>query len=73
MGEYRNGPGATPSPGRDQRHHGRADHRDDLEQRGAADVQHLDNPGYNRDRGPALVTSLRIHVEDGLASFHKHQ
>ena len=37
----------------------------------AADVQHVNHPGYNRDRGPALVTSFRIHVEDGITSFHK--
>ena len=39
----------------------------------AADVQHIADPGYNRDRGPALVTSFRIHVEDGITSFHRHQ
>jgi hypothetical protein len=27
------------------------------------DVQHLDNPGYNRDRGPVWVGSVRAHVE----------
>jgi high affinity Mn2+ porin len=27
------------------------------------DFQHINNPGYNRDRGPVLVTSLRLHVE----------
>jgi high affinity Mn2+ porin len=27
------------------------------------DIQHINNPGYNRDRGPVLVTSLRLHVE----------
>jgi len=26
-------------------------------------LQHLNNPGYNRDRGPVLVPSLRLHVE----------
>lgn len=30
----------------------------------AADYQHIDNPGYNQDRGPASVVSFRIHVED---------
>ncbi len=39
----------------------------------AADVQHVTDPGYNRDRGPALVTSFRIHVEGGLTSFHQHR
>jgi len=27
------------------------------------DFQHINNPGYNRDRGPVLVPSLRLHVE----------
>jgi len=27
------------------------------------DLQHINNPGYNRDRGPVLVASLRLHVE----------
>jgi high affinity Mn2+ porin len=26
-------------------------------------VQHINNPGYNRDRGPVVVPSLRAHVE----------
>jgi high affinity Mn2+ porin len=26
-------------------------------------VQHINNPGYNRDRGPVIVPSLRLHVE----------
>jgi hypothetical protein len=25
--------------------------------------QHINNPGYNRDRGPVLVPTLRLHVE----------
>jgi high affinity Mn2+ porin len=29
----------------------------------APGVQHLDNPGYNRDRGPVLVPTFRAHVE----------
>lgn len=29
----------------------------------APGVQHLNNPGYNRDRGPVVVPSLRAHVE----------
>jgi high affinity Mn2+ porin len=29
----------------------------------AFDLQHMNNPGYNRDRGPVLVPSLRIHLE----------
>jgi high affinity Mn2+ porin len=30
---------------------------------GAFDLQHIDNPGYNRDRGPVWVPALRLHVE----------
>ena len=29
----------------------------------SADVQFIDNPGYNRDRGPAWVGSARAHVD----------
>jgi high affinity Mn2+ porin len=29
----------------------------------APGVQHINDPGYNRDRGPVLVPSLRAHVE----------
>jgi high affinity Mn2+ porin len=29
----------------------------------AFDLQHLNHPGYNRDRGPILVPSLRLHLE----------
>jgi carbohydrate-selective porin OprB len=29
----------------------------------AIDIQHIDNPGYNRDRGPAWVGSVRAHVD----------
>jgi high affinity Mn2+ porin len=36
-----------------------------------ADVQRIWNPGYNRDRGPVWVGSLRLHVE-GLLSFWQH-
>jgi len=25
--------------------------------------QYVKNPGYNRDRGPVLVPSLRLHLE----------
>ena len=28
-----------------------------------ADYQHIANPGYNRDRGPAQVWNLRVHFE----------
>ncbi len=27
------------------------------------DLQHVNNPGYNRDRGPVLVAGLRFHLE----------
>ncbi len=36
----------------------------------AVDYQHVADPGYNRDRGPASVVSFRIHVEDAI-SFDK--
>jgi len=29
----------------------------------SVDVQHIGNPGYNRDRGPAWVGSVRAHVD----------
>lgn len=29
----------------------------------APGVQHINNPGYNRDRGPVLVPSFRLHSE----------
>jgi high affinity Mn2+ porin len=29
----------------------------------SVNVQHIDNPGYNRDRGPAWVGSVRAHVD----------
>jgi hypothetical protein len=29
----------------------------------ALDVQHISNPGYNRDRGPAWVGSVRAHID----------
>ena len=28
-----------------------------------ADLQHINNPGYNRDRGPVLVPGVRFHLE----------
>ena len=36
-----------------------------------ADLQRIWNPGYNRDRGPIWVASLRLHVEGSLA-FWQH-
>ncbi|HXM90440.1 MAG TPA: carbohydrate porin [Candidatus Dormibacteraeota bacterium] len=29
----------------------------------SAGVQHINNPGYNRDRGPVIVPTLRLHLE----------
>jgi len=29
----------------------------------APGTQHINNPGYNRDRGPVLVPSFRLHIE----------
>jgi high affinity Mn2+ porin len=29
------------------------------------DLQHITNPGYNRDRGPVWAASLRLHIEYG--------
>ena len=29
----------------------------------APGVQHINNPGYNRDRGPVVVPSFRAHIE----------
>jgi hypothetical protein len=29
----------------------------------ALDFQHVNNPGYNRDRGPVLVPGLRLHLD----------
>ena len=27
------------------------------------DLQHINNPGYNRDRGPVLAPAVRLHIE----------
>jgi hypothetical protein len=32
----------------------------------ALDYQHVDDPGYNRDRGPVSVVTLRMHIEDAI-------
>jgi high affinity Mn2+ porin len=29
----------------------------------AFDLQHINNPGYNKDRGPVLVPGVRLHVD----------
>lgn len=39
----------------------------------AGDFQHIADPGYNSVRGPALVSSIRIHFEDGFTSFRKKE
>lgn len=36
----------------------------------AADYQHVQNPGYNQDRGPVSVLGFRIHIE-GAIPFEK--
>jgi len=38
----------------------------------AVDYQHVANPGYNQDRGPASVVSFRLHIEDAIPfeKFH---
>jgi len=30
---------------------------------GALDLQYVDNPGYNRDRGPVIIPGIRMHIE----------
>ncbi len=30
---------------------------------GGFDLQHVNNPGYNRDRGPVVVPAVRLHVD----------
>ena len=32
----------------------------------AVDYQHVTNPGYNADRGPASIVGFRVHIEDAL-------
>jgi carbohydrate-selective porin OprB len=29
----------------------------------AVDVQHINDPGYNRDRGPVWVGSVHAHID----------
>jgi high affinity Mn2+ porin len=33
------------------------------------DLQHVDNPAYNHDRGPVWIESIRLHVEIGKETF----
>jgi high affinity Mn2+ porin len=35
------------------------------------DLQHVNNPAYNRDRGPVWIPSIRLHVEVGKETFKK--
>src|SRR6202043_3779799 len=37
------------------------------------DVQHVNNPGYNKDRGPVTVPGLRLHVNFKTAEPHCHR
>jgi high affinity Mn2+ porin len=37
------------------------------------DLQHVNNPAYNRDRGPLWIESVRLHVEFGKNDFMRHQ
>ena len=39
-----------------------AAHRMPTSNRGP-DIQHINNPGYNRDRGPVLVVGGRLDLE----------
>jgi high affinity Mn2+ porin len=32
----------------------------------AVDYQHVTNPGYNQDRGPASIVGFRLHIEDAI-------
>jgi len=32
----------------------------------AADYQHVQNPGYNQERGPTSIVSFRVHIEDAI-------
>ncbi|HEV2690954.1 MAG TPA: carbohydrate porin [Bryobacteraceae bacterium] len=36
------------------------------------DLQHIQNPAFNRDRGPVWVSSLRLHLELGKDTFLRH-
>jgi high affinity Mn2+ porin len=33
------------------------------------DLQHVNNPAYNEDRGPVWISSLRLHIEFGKSLF----
>src|ERR1035437_5687936 len=34
------------------------------------DLQHINSPSYNRDRGPVLVPTLRLHIDLQLSKRH---
>lgn len=36
------------------------------------DLQHVNNPAYNEQRGPLWIASLRLHVELGKDTFARH-
>ena len=38
----------------------------------SVDLQHVNNPAYNQDRGPVWIESLRLHVEFGKNDFARH-
>lgn len=38
----------------------------------AFDLQHVNNPAYNQDRGPLWISSLRLHLELGKETFTHH-
>ena len=37
----------------------------------AIEVQHVQNPAYNGDRGPVWISSLRLHTEIGRETFRQ--
>jgi high affinity Mn2+ porin len=39
----------------------------------AGDLQHVWSPGYNQDRGPVLVASFRLHLEDAVSFGRKEK
>jgi len=37
------------------------------------DLQHVSNPGFNQDRGPVWISSIRLHMEFGKNTFSGHR
>ena len=37
------------------------------------DLQHVNNPAYNEDRGPVWISSLRLHIEFGKGLFMRKE